>query len=122
MTKKKAPKVPVIPKKRTMEYWDYNEVIEYVEEKYGFKSRDYAGKFYGNESPDARGHAPAPEADYLDFWHWLLDRVDVHNGCLVYLSVSDWLADEDTPAWVKEILQKIYDEFQEDEMQVWIWW
>lgn len=113
MPKKKLKK----PKKVSHEpTWDYHQVIHYVEEKHGFNARDYAGKF-GKKDFDAN-------VPYLDFWHWLLDHdfVDMYNGSYQYLLVKEHLEDEETPPWVKEILQKIYDEFQEDDMEFWVAW
>lgn len=65
-----------------------------------------------------------PEPEYLDFWHWFLDIHDslIHNGCFVNFGVRDGIESEDTPDWVREILKFIYNEFQEDEMRVWIEW
>lgn len=54
--------------------------------------------------------------EYLDYWHWLLDNSfpDVRNPCNQYWDLKGILDDEETPSWVKEITQKIYDEFKDN--------
>lgn len=96
--------------------WDYRQVIDYIEEKYKINVRDYAGKFAHPEIDD--------KVPYLDFWHWLIDHdfSDMYNGSYQWIWVTEHLENKKTPPWVKEILQKIYDEFQEDDMQFWIEW
>jgi hypothetical protein len=116
-------KKPIKPKKQTKEYWDWRSVQKYVEAKYKICMEDYGGKFKNSKVNE--------EAPYLDFWHWILDRCDIHNGCYTTFYIKEWLdekADGDeldeyvAPDWVKEILQLIYDEFGEMEMEVYIWW
>ena len=57
-----------------------------------------------------------PEPPYLDYWHWLLDRCfsNIHNGSEAYWNVKEILEDEQTPDWVKDITQKVYDEFKDN--------
>lgn len=65
-----------------------------------------------------------PEPPYLDFWHWLTDHdfSNVRNGCIEVLYIKYWLNKLSDSDWQKEILQYIYNEFQEDEMEFWIEW
>lgn len=113
MTDKKLKKPTKKPRKSA---YDYHEVIHFVEEKYGFDSRDYAGKYSSKPFDET--------IPYLDFWHWLIDGpfAELHNRSAKYLDLKFELEDEETPTWVKEILQKIFDEFQEDEMEFWVEW
>ncbi len=110
--KKLKKPVPV----RSEPHWDFHQVIDYIEKKYEISVRDYAGKF-SNKTYDET-------TPYLDFWHWLIDGPfsEINNGSYQYLDLKYELENEDTPDWVKEILQKIYDEFQEDEMEFWVEW
>lgn len=101
---------------------DYFEVIKYIEEKYRIDTRDYYRKF-SNES-GCHDYIP-----YCDYWHYLIDNIifEVTNGCTVILPVGQLTQEENeytdhTPEWVKEISQLIYDEFGEDEMNVYISW
>lgn len=89
-------------------YWDYFQVIDYIEKKYEISVRDYANKFKHN----------------LDFWHWLCDNdvTDSNNGSFFYLQVDRFLKERETPKWVKEILQLIKDEFNVPEMKMWVCW
>ena len=120
-----ATKKLVKPTPHTNPYWDWSEVQHYIEKKYKIDTRDY-GQSYKKGKVDKK----SPE---LDFWHWLLDRCGggISNGCFTSFPIKEWLDEKDdgddldeytTPDWVKEILQLIYYEFQEDEMQVHIWW
>lgn len=52
---------------------------------------------------------------YLDYWHWLIDHdfEGIHNGERRYWELQRIIGDNETPTWVKEITQKIHDEFRE---------
>jgi len=95
-------------------------MIEITKEDYDarFKEIHEQGKRYGEWLKDN------PEPPYLDFWHWLLDEEfeNVHNGSHVNLSVKYWLDKLDEDDWQREILQLIYDEFKEDDIEFWVEW
>lgn len=103
------------PKKRKMEYWDFNEVMHYLEQKHNKNFRDYAGKF------GKKGDESVP---YQDFWHWVCDCNDVSNGCFIYL--PDWnyhMSSKTTEPWKKEIMQYFYDFLgKEYHDQLWVSW
>ena len=46
----------------------------------------------------------------------------VRNGSHVNLSVKYWLDKLDEDDWQREILQLIYDEFKEDDIEFWVEW
>lgn len=112
--------------KRSEPHWDYHEVIDYIEDKYQITTRGYKPK------------SGFPEGEtYLDFWHWITDVSDVHNGCFIYLNLlgdyeegraeddGDWDGDDEyRPRWVREIQKMIYDEFKPEggEMKCWVAW
>ena len=54
---------PVKPTPKTRVAYDYHEVTEYLEKKYKFNSRDYAGRFIRDDLSDK------PKPPYQDFWH-----------------------------------------------------
>ena len=140
---------------------DYHEMIHFVEKKYNFDVRDYAGKhkrqsqwmtltgkglynaprnyagnFYDRDNKKvseddykkafedyradsnefAEWNKLQGELPYLDYWHYLTDRCfsEINNGSTAYWDVKDILENEDAPIWVKEITQKVYDEFKDD--------
>ena len=97
------------PKKQSKEYWDYDEVAKYVSKKLGYDLRDVAGKYKGK-------HANYEEIPYLDFWHWLIENTEIHNGGSFYLPEPEWVKAE---PWVLTILQEFYDIVGDDEMEVW---
>ena len=88
------------PKEKTKTAYDYNECRDWLQAKYGYDERDYAGKY---ASP-----IPNPSAPYQDFWHFVLDQTPVHNGC--YINIEDsWL--EDAAPWQREIINRYLDHF-----------
>ena len=90
------------PKKQRSEpYWDYQEIITYVCDKY--------------------------KLDQNDFWDYLTDGYyDIHNGCYIYLNVSTKAEDsssyKDLSSKCKKIADALYKEFGEDQMYVYIDW
>jgi hypothetical protein len=128
MTKKELKKPEM---KQSEPYWDYHEVIHYIEKKYGINTRGY------------KPEVSLPHyKDYLDFWHYVLKDNEVHNGCYIYLNMlggyddEEWVegqAEDDghwdgdssyRPRWVREIQKMIYDEFKPEngEMKCWVAW
>jgi hypothetical protein len=117
---KKNSKELVKPTIKIRSSWDYDEVINYVEQKYGFDANDYGNRFGSTKVNE--------DAPYLDFWHWIIDRCQINNGVITELPIKEWLeekcddSDWDIKPWIKEILQYIYDEFGEDEMNMYFYW
>lgn len=126
MTKKPAKKatkklVKPVPVSKG-EYLDFNPIMRYIEDKYGIQHRGYTPKngFTKKQLDDERTDKP-----YLDFWHWVLElNVDyeVHNGGTLWIDFDD----DDAPDWVKEILELIRIEFDDQiesgYMTCWISW
>jgi hypothetical protein len=116
--KKPEPKMKK-PKPTRRESLDFNESTQYLEEAHNIKTRDFAGKFAG----DKENYQDIP---YLDFWHWLLKRHDVHNGCYMTLSQEEF--DEIEPGenndWVRTIYGLYLEEFADDtgEAEFWVSW
>lgn len=99
---------------QTKPAYDYHEVIEYLEKTYKFESRDYKGKFKDGKSN---------KVEYCDFWHWVLDQNDdINNGGHFWLTPSDYLEDDDTADWIKEILAHFVTEFGDEEMYFYVSW
>lgn len=114
----------VKPTLQSMPYWDYSDVEEYIEAKYKIEFRDYH-KYYKGDMSKYMVDDGESETPYLDFWHWYLDNHDVSNGGMGDCYISDFLneeVEERVPLWVKEILQMIYNEFGEDEMNFYHSW
>jgi hypothetical protein len=93
MVKKKV-KVPV--KIQDPLYYNFFEVMHYLEEVHKKNFRDYAGKFGKNSDM---------EKPYQDFWHWMIDINDVQNGGWVCLPDLSYLDDPEVPTWKKEIIE-----------------
>lgn len=107
-------------------YWDYREVINYIEKKYNIKTDEYTPKDgFTLEQLETRSsyNKENDRKPYLCFWHWIIDRHNIHNGSRFNLYYDD-IDDENTPTWVKEILKMIFDEFEPNyaEMEMHVSW
>lgn len=106
------------PVKHTRTFYDYNECCKFIEEKYGYDTRNFAGKRWDIED----------DTPYLDFWHHLCNGVEIHNGCYFYM--DDEALDEEYGAkeeWLKTIYGHFLDEFGEGEkgsrqIEFYVWW
>ena len=108
--------------------YDYNELINYIEQKYKVQVRDYENYYKGDMSSN-EFHKDYEGKPRLDFWDWFTDNHDViYNGVYVdfdilnhYEEISD---DYKTPVWVREILKMIIDEFEikNSDINLYIWW
>lgn len=103
------------PKKHTRKYYDYDECAKYIANKLGVKDlRDFAGKYTKKGVDDTK--------PYLDFWHWLCDFGNVHNGCFISMPpASDIPQYTNEEKWVAPIVQAFEDEFGE-EAEMWVEW
>jgi hypothetical protein len=88
------------PKPKTMKYWDYSECRNYVELKYGFTERDYAGRFTPKSNP---------EAPYQDFWHFVVDRAPIRTNGQFFTMHDEWK--DGAEPWQQEIIEKYLIEF-----------
>lgn len=102
------------PQKRVRSCYDYRECRDYLQQKYGYDERDYAGKYRGNGVRD--------DVEYLDFWHWVVENHEIHNGCYVVFGRNRELQND--PAWVKKIYSRYLDEFADEngELEMYVWW
>lgn len=85
----KKPK-PKHPNKKAL-YW--NEVENYIEEKYKIK---------------LRGYKREEDTVYRDFWHWVCDCTSIHNGCFFHLNTKE---KDHLEWWIQEILEILNKEF-----------
>jgi hypothetical protein len=115
------------PKKKTRSYYDYDEIIDYIEKKYKIDVRDYANsvkhnieltkKFVNETGIKVNGDTKftSPEylkfldwvktnkfevdKPYLDFWHWLIDHFfnGAGTGSVEYLPVNKDVVKESYP-------------------------
>jgi hypothetical protein len=104
---------------------DYHEAIKFIEGKYNIKTRDMAGMFTHNE----KGELQVKGTEYLDFWHWLIDkheeiRNDSYFTLLTYNDFEYYRCTKPIPDWVKGILDKIVAEFppENDGIEFHVWW
>lgn len=144
----------VKPKKTFKGTYLYNECRNYLQFKYGYQERDYGRRYEfegnllkefnkkykddswfhevpSNHTPeqmkiaDEYSLAMKNRPEYLDFWHWVVDHYDIHNGCFIVFD-SSWLnCDNDLiESWQKEIYKYYIDEFADEngELEMWVSW
>jgi hypothetical protein len=111
-----ALKKPV--KKQSDPYWDFHEVMHYLEKLHGRNFRDYAGKFGADAGEEER--------PYQDFWHWIIDQNEISNGCWMHLPDWEYYMVTDaanTEPWKKEIMQYFKDFLGNDyHERLWVEW
>lgn len=108
------PDLPPKPEPLTLVKHDYNKCRDYLEAKYGYHERDVLGRFRGN-----------PDAEYLDFWHWVVDNYEVRNESFMTFSRSRLDGDHaDAPEWVRKIYGHYLEEFADanGEVHFYVWW
>lgn len=102
------------PTFKSLKYLDFNECCEWVGNKLGKDLTNYAGKTYDQADNDI---------PYYNFWHWILDNNEIHNGCFFWLSL---VGSDDDPEWVKEILRTFGEEFKDyidgNDIKFWVEW
>lgn len=103
--KKTATKKLAKPKAEKMVVFDYHECAAFVGQKLGYDLCDTLGRFTGN-----------PKAEYRDFWHFLIDHCDIHNGCQIWMPTPEKCNKD----WQNVILQAFLDEFGEG--PYWVSW
>ena len=129
------------PGKEVKIRYNYLDCSHYLEEKYKYKERDYAGKYeffnkcreetdkkFGDngwfttkpieftpeqsQANDYYNELKKGEPPYWDFWHFILDHCGIYgNGC-DFTMYKDLM--EEAEPWQKEILQHYFDEFDQD--------
>lgn len=126
------------PEKQTKSFYDYHQCSSFLEKKYGYNERDYAGnrkyeaeakKSTDQKFGDSSWYSAIPvdmnpkqkeaytfyqelmksQPEYLNFWHWVVDHHDIHNGCEIVFSNEGYECIEED--WVKEIYKHYMDEF-----------
>lgn len=95
---------------------DYHECSEYLENKYGYNERDYAGRF---------GDTFNLDVPYQDFWHFVIEKADyITNGCY-FVMYKDWADGLDENDYRRIILNHYFQEFgkdDEDGIKFWVEW
>lgn len=99
---KKVPK----PRKKSRSAFEWSDIVEYIQKKYGKDVRDWAGRYSKKKRNES--------AEYQDFWHFICDKCEVHNGATIWLFPYDWMEEEGCEDWKKEICQILVDEFGSD--------
>ncbi len=62
---------------------------------------------------------------YLDFWHWVIENYNPHNGCFMTFSYAALSYDyAEHPEWVRTIYRNYLDEFANEpgELKMFVQW
>ena len=97
--------------KETLEYYEFNDIMDTASTILGKDLRDFAGMFAGKESRD--------DVEYQDFWHWWLENVlydECYNGMIQHhANFSEILEDaENSPEWVHIIIKTMMEILGDD--------
>jgi hypothetical protein len=100
--------------------YNFNDCTKYIEQKYGYQTRGYI-------SIEEKGLDDSVEIGYRDFWHWILDRHEIHNGCYIEFSKYDldmYKEYGDINDWEAKIYQDYLNEFADEngEINFYVWW
>ena len=93
---KKIKKVKKI-KKIVKEVYDFHELTKEVERISGKDIRDWAGRWTHKWGTKKFEQTPSQ-----DFWRFICDNFEIHNGCTEYMDFEDILLDCDED-WQKEV-------------------
>ncbi len=91
------------PQRKSVQYFNYNSVIGYVESKYSI-----------------------PNDERIAFWRWIVDTYNVHNGAIINLGIEHKIHSDTTPKAIKKMLGYIKKEFPElgvySTGEIWVEW
>lgn len=101
-------------------YYDYNEIIHYIEKLHNIEVRDCGGMF--NKLVNTIVNEK-DKGEYFDFWHWVLEQYSyIEDGIEIAFEIKQHMNDEKTPYWVKNVLDLIHKEYPEDTLNLYISW
>ena len=104
----------------TETYYEYGAIIDYIEKLHNIDVRDCGGMFHKDINVIVNEE---DKGEHFDFWHWLLEEYSwITDDSIITFEIKRHLEDEKTPYWVKNILEKIYAEYPEDEYQWHLYW
>ena len=140
------------PKRKSDSCLDYHQCRNFLQEKYKYDERDYGGKYKFlndvqtkiNKNYGKSWFDKAPEdftkkeqkahdeyetlikdtPEYLDFWHWVCDTYQIHNGCFITFD-NHWLEGTNIKEdWIRIIYKYYIDEFanKDGELRMYVWW
>lgn len=126
------------PAKKTVQHYDYHEIIHYIEAKYSVRTGDYYGCHGSKGVPWTGPPTKDGRSPYANFWHWMISVNDhVTNGSYIYFPENlPWGDVEDdpkcydrrsctsTPKFVMEIMALIEKEFGKEIYfeKIWVNW
>jgi hypothetical protein len=105
VTKRKSKEKPMIkPQTCTETYFPFEECTNWLEQKHNFKLRGFVG--FGKNETNIQN-----DEKYRDFWHWMLEKLEMYNGMLFVMDEEWWSLNLPPDDWRKQILNVYMDEF-----------
>ena len=83
-------------------YYNWNEIRNYIEQKYKIELRSYVSKNYPNKH---------------DFWLWLCETYEIQNGSTFDLELS-FDDEDDDDSWILEIFDLLSKEFNSKRIRI----
>lgn len=93
--------------------FDWKEIEGYIKKEYGKDIRDWEGRFTIKNIEEKK--------PYHDFWHYIVDTQEIHNGCVFYLYFDNDTYGE-LENWKKEIVDLLVKEGFLDEKREGTFW
>ncbi len=96
-------------------YYDYDDMVDFIEGKYKFNVRDY----HDFKFPELA----EKDRPYMDFWHFMIDKyfMEIYNGSLRQLNWQE-VYDVTEEDWQREIVTYFIKEFGNQDFMVHIYW
>lgn len=99
------------PTPKRIERLDYHDMMQYLEKKYNFESRDFTGIPSTMSEPERRD----TNTPYMDYWHYLCDINDgLHNGCYIHIPRNVSTSKDRTPQMNIDMYRKILNQYPND--------
>ena len=103
------------PEKIKFELNDYHKCRDWLQRRYNYDERNYA---------NCTLTASEDDTPYQDFWHFVIDMGNPHNGSILWMH-NEWR--ENAEEWQVEILDRYLDHFGEGEgenryARFWVEW
>ena len=108
------------PKPEPIYALDYHKCIHFLEEKYNFDSRDYAGRYKERISNQ--------NIPYQNFWHWVVEMSELLGNGSYITMFDNWaedLPEDDFRTIILNYFFQEFGEYGEDEgsiLRFWVEW
>lgn len=104
------------PTKKSKTYYDWLECEDYIQKQHKCNIRDFKNKF-----KKIKGKLTVDDKkEYMDFWHWVLNNYEVHNGC--FITFTKEIYESINEEWIKTIYGWFLEFADEGEVEFYVTW